>query len=400
MLLSLTGCPGTTPIADGNTGNGGGAAVGGDPGSGGKAGSSGSGGTSGDCPSAMPKLCRTCKDGACGKPVCADGAWTFVCAEDPPGAIDAGPGPVGKCDPNTPIPAICSLCADGSCGNPVCDAAGAFSGKWSCPNDSTGGGSGKTCGGLAGLACAKGEYCNFPIEAKCGAADQTGACATIAQACTLEYNPVCGCDDMTYGNACGAATAGVSVVSSGECGSTAGGLAWYRTCGAPVCGGPGDGISDDPSIPNCTSEKVGAPCTKADQLCDGVASCGVKLICAKSDPTANPGGCPISRARFKKDIAYLGDQELRAYHDQVMKIPIASYNYKHMPGTGPQLGFIIEDIEPSVAVDGDHVNLYGYLSMAVAAIKVQQAQIDSLHTELEDLRARVPEQSAAAMCAP
>jgi Kazal-type serine protease inhibitor domain len=73
------------------------------------------------------------------------------------------------------------------------------------------------CGGLLGAGCAKGEYCDFPIEAQCGAADQTGTCQSIPDACDANYAPVCGCDDQTYGNACAAAAAGVSVVSTGEC---------------------------------------------------------------------------------------------------------------------------------------------------------------------------------------
>jgi hypothetical protein len=97
------------------------------------------------------------------------------------------------------------------------------------------GGSGKSCGGMTGAACAATEYCDYALDAICGAADQTGTCKAKPTVCADLYSPVCGCDDATYANACEANAKGISVGKTGACGAPTGGGKTCGTRGAAPC---------------------------------------------------------------------------------------------------------------------------------------------------------------------
>lgn len=166
-------------------------------------------------------------------------------------------------------------------------------------------------------------------------------------------------------------------------------LQWYTTCGDPVCGG-----YDGPwaGVPACAEDSVGAPCATAEATCDFMSDCNARLVCAAEDPVLE-GGCPISRARFKQDIAYADPSALQRYYKDLLELRLATYRYRGRSDGRTQLGVILEDGEAELWADpaNDRVDLYGYNSLAIAGVQVQAGELAELRAELATLRQELAE---------
>jgi hypothetical protein len=153
---------------------------------------------------------------------------------------------------------------------------------------------------------------------------------------------------------------------------------------------------EPPNGPPCAPDAVPeAPCPTPGVACDPGPSCNALLVCSVNELAI---ACPISRRAAKDDIDYLDDAAARRVHDALLRYPLATWRYKTAPDDARHLGFIIDDVAPSPAVapDGAHVDLYGYTSMAVAALQVQAKEIAALRAEVAALRQALPAVRAAA----
>jgi hypothetical protein len=145
-------------------------------------------------------------------------------------------------------------------------------------------------------------------------------------------------------------------------------------------------------VPACGSNAQGQACAGEGTTCDFQSGCNARLVCAREDPKKRPGGCPISRARYKRDIEYLDDAGLADYRRELMDLRLATYRYR-ADDERVRLGVILEDAPDGGAVWADpahdRVDLYGYASLAIATAQVQARELDELRAEVEALRAEL-----------
>jgi len=206
--------------------------------------------------------------GSGGATTCASG-WTMCC---------------GQC--LSPLAGVCAPCS----GTGGASSTGGIPGTG---GTGAGGSSGVVCGGLRGVPCSTGQFCDLPSGSCNTSADVTGICTVKSTVCPTISQPVCGCDGKTYSSDCNRIAAGVTKKSDGACATTDAGVCPANETWCPGCpslgiaGGCGQVcpaiacLAPDAGTSDAASGSCSAITTQA--ACDGRSDCHSVF--------ADPGTC-------------------------------------------------------------------------------------------------------------
>jgi hypothetical protein len=141
--------------------------------------------------------------------------------------------------------------------------------------------------------------------------------------------------------------------------------------------------------PSCCDACAGGTCTATSTTSSSTSTTTSTTTTVTTSTTSTTG--LFSRRATKTDVTYLADADLERLHAALLDMKLARWRYREEQPGRSHLGFIIDDVEPSPAVTdahGDTVDLYGYASMAVAAIQMQAREIEALKREIAALERR------------
>jgi hypothetical protein len=166
-----------------------------------------------DCERRAARVSKS-SDGRCDCAPILCGPGTMPVDSDGDGCDDACLTPCRsacECQPlefRDPCPLLCPNCGNyWACEKGFCVERCGFVPPASCP---------PPCGGIAGVPCPGGQVCELP-PGECQSADLQGTCVDQQDTCPAVWDPVCGCDGVTYGNDCERLRAGIQKSHAGEC---------------------------------------------------------------------------------------------------------------------------------------------------------------------------------------